>query len=211
MHQDFNHLEVVGLACARGEKTIFAGLDFDAQSADVVHLKGRNGSGKTSLIRILCGFAQPLDGSVRWNGIDIRENANDYCREVGYIGHRRGVCEELTPLENVRFANALTARSSEAACRDALARVDLSRVSNIPTRHLSAGQNQRTALARLLICNAAIWFLDEPFTALDAAGRATVEMIIAEHAEQGGISIIATHQAMSLGAVDVKSLDLDPL
>ena len=195
----------------RAESPIFAGLDFDACSAEVVHLQGRNGSGKTSLLRILCGFAQPVAGSVRWNGNEIRENTVDFCHEVGYIGHRRGVCEDLTPLENVRFANALTAQSSETACRDALERVELAQVAETPARHLSAGQNQRTALARLLISNAALWFLDEPFTALDRAGRAIVEMIIAEHSDQGGISIIATHQPMSLGAIDVKALDLDPL
>lgn len=148
---------------------------------------------------------------MRWNGTDIRENIADFCLETAYVGHRRGVCGDLTPLENVRFANALTAQGSDTACRDALERVELTHVAETPARLLSAGQNQRTALARLLISDAALWFLDEPFTALDAAGRTIVELIIAEHSKQGGISIIATHQSMSLDRIDVRALELDPL
>lgn len=211
MLQDFNHLEVTDLACARGEKTIFAGLDFSIRSTEVVHLQGRNGSGKTSLLRILCGFALPVAGSVHWNGADIHENKSDFCRDVGYIGHRRGVCEDLTPLENVQFANALKAQKSVAQCRDALARVGLNHVADTPTRLLSAGQNQRTALARLLISGAILWVLDEPFTSLDPEGRVVIETLIGEHSSDGGISIIAAHEPMSLAAATVTPLLLDTL
>ena len=211
MRQDFNHLKVAGLACARGEKTIFAELDFTARAAEVIHLQGRNGSGKTSLLRILCGFARPTTGLVTWNGHDIQQHQDSFFPNVGYIGHRRGVCEDLTPLENVQFAGALTVPKPERECRDALARVELTHVAETPARLLSAGQNQRIALARLLISSTPLWCLDEPFTALDRDGRTIIEAIIAEHAAAGGISIIATHQSMSLDTVSVQSLSLDPV
>ena len=208
LHKTFNQLEAFGLTCIRGEETIFCELDLRAQSAEVLHLQGRNGSGKTSLLRLLCGFAQPAAGSIRWNGVDIRDDADGFRHEIGYVGHRLGVCEDLTPLENVRFCNELETPKSEARCREALQQVELAHVASIPTRLLSAGQNQRTALARLLISDAAIWFLDEPFTAIDRDGRQIVETIIAQHTANGGISVIATHQPMTLTGTEVKTLQM---
>lgn len=209
MHQDFNQLEVTGLTCILAEKTIFAGLTFGARSADVVHLKGQNGSGKTSLLRMLCGFAQPVAGRMTWNGSQYPGDTDTFRHKVAYIGHRRGVSEELTPLENLRFANELDSQRSETACQNALERVQLTHVAKTPTRYLSAGQNQRTALARLLVSNAPLWLLDEPFNALDPSGRSIAETLIAEHSGRGGISIIATHQLMSLGSIPTKTVDLD--
>lgn len=211
MRQNSNHLEVAELGCVRGEKSIFTGLDFSAHSADVLHLQGRNGSGKTSLLRILCGLAEPAAGTVRWNGDDIRQNADDYCRDIGYIGHRRGVCEDLTPMENVEFASALKTWKSDTECWEALDRVELTHVAEIPTYQLSAGQNQRTALACLLVRDASLWCLDEPFTSLDIDGQAIIETIIAEHSRLGGISVIASHSPILLSDIDVKPLRLDPL
>lgn len=208
MPHDFNQLGISDLACVRGEETIFSGLEFSAQSNEILQLQGSNGSGKTSLLRILCGIAQPAAGVVRWNGTDIRQDAENFRGRVGYVGHRRGVCEDLTPLENVQFANALGAPKTALACREALARVELSHVAEIPARLLSAGQNQRTALARLLVSDTALWLLDEPFTALDRDGREIVEAIISEHAAARGISIVATHQPMTLTGSEVKTLQL---
>jgi len=210
LHHDLNYLDVASLACVRGEQPIFSGLDFSARAADVLHLQGRNGSGKTSLLRILCGLAEPASGTARWNGEDIRQNADDFCRDVGYIGHRRGVCEDLTPLENVEFASALKTQKSDTECREALARVELTHVAEIPTYQLSAGQNQRTALACLLVRDASLWFLDEPFTSLDTDGQTIIETLIAEHSNSGGISIIASHSPLLLSGIEVKPLRLDP-
>ncbi|HJP35014.1 MAG TPA: cytochrome c biogenesis heme-transporting ATPase CcmA [Gammaproteobacteria bacterium] len=209
MHHKFNQLHGIDLACVRGEETIFSELEVHAKSAEVVQLQGANGSGKTSLLRILCGISQPAEGSVRWNDIEIATEAEGFRREIGYVGHRRGVCEDLTPLENVLFANALGTPRPEAECLQALTRLGLAHVAGIPTRLLSAGQNQRTALARLLVSDAACWFLDEPFTALDRGGREVIEAVIAEHAAAGGISIVATHQPMTLTDTNVRTLQLD--
>ena len=132
-------------------------------------------------------------------------------QQLIYIGHRRGVCEDLTPLENLRFTCDLTTPTSTSRARAALAQFGLEHVAGEVTRLLSAGQLQRTALARLLVNDAQLWCLDEPFTALDEEGRAVVESIISENAANGGICFVATHQPMSIPATSVKILDLDVL
>jgi heme exporter protein A len=197
------------LQCERGEKTIFDKLNFSAQANDIVQLQGSNGSGKTSLLRILCGLARPVGGTICWNGADIHTDLRAYQAAITYVGHRRGVCADLSPLENLQFACELDSGTSLQSCRDALHIVGLSEVEDNPTRFLSAGQVQRTALARLLVRDTPIWCLDEPFTALDRAGREVVEHLIRSRALSGGISIVATHQAMSLDKSLLKILDLD--
>lgn len=208
MINTFNHLEARNLACARGETTLFSGLEISLRSAEVLQLCGANGSGKTSLIRILCGIGQAAAGSVCWNGIDIEGNAAVFRAAACYLGHQRGICEDLTPLENLQFFCALRTPKPLSACRAALARFGLAAYADTPARLLSAGQNQRAALARLLLCDAEVWFLDEPFTAMDAEGRGIVEEVICEHAARGMLGVIATHQAMELGVTRVTTLDL---
>ena len=181
------------------------------QSHDIVQVQGCNGSGKTSLLRILCGLAQPVSGSVRWNNTDVHEDGHELHQQLIYIGHRRGVCEDLTPLENLRFSCDITTPTSTSRARAALAQFGLEHVAGEVTRLLSAGQLQRTALARLLVNNAQLWCLDEPFTALDEEGRAVVEAIITENAANGGICFVATHQPMNIPTTSVKILDLDAL
>ncbi|MFT4563515.1 MAG: heme exporter protein A [Gammaproteobacteria bacterium] len=196
------------MLCERGEKTVFDDLNFSAQANDIVQLQGSNGSGKTSLLRMLCGFARPAGGKIFWNGTDIFTDLRSYQMVITYVGHRRGVCADLSPLENLRFACDINGGSTLKPCLEALEIVGLGDVANNPTRFLSAGQVQRAALARLLVRNTPIWCLDEPFTALDRAGREVVERLIEARARNGGISIVATHQAMSLDKSRLKILDL---
>jgi heme exporter protein A len=207
----FNHLEARGLTCVRGEATLFSDLEISLKAAEVLQLCGPNGSGKTSLIRILCGIGHAAAGSVHWNGKDIDVSAEAFRAATCYLGHHRGVCEDLTPTENLRFFCALRTAKPVAACRAALERFGLAAHADTPARLLSAGQNQRIALARLLLCDADVWFLDEPFTAMDAEGRQLVEDIIREHAAHGMLGVIATHQAMELGVTRVTTLDLGAL
>ena len=174
-----------------------------------MQLQGPNGSGKTSLIRILCGLARPASGRVTWNDIDVHREFSSISHKINYVGHRRGVCEDLSPLENLIFASDLHTPVPQNDCLKALAKLGLESVSNATCRKLSAGQIQRTALARLLVRNATLWCLDEPFTALDTQGRAIVESMLSENAENGGISIVATHQPLSLNGDNIKSLHLD--
>ncbi|MFT4583339.1 MAG: heme exporter protein A [Gammaproteobacteria bacterium] len=199
------------MQCERGEKTLFGDLNFSAQASDIVQLQGSNGSGKTSLLRILCGLARPLGGTICWNGADIQTDLRAYQAVITYVGHRRGVCADLSPLENLKFACDLDDGPTLQSCREALQIVGLDDVADNPTRFLSAGQVQRTALARLLVRDTPIWCLDEPFTALDRAGREVVERLVEVRAQSGGICIVATHQPMSLDKPQLKILDLDAL
>lgn len=208
MHKQLNYLEADGLACVRGEVTLFSDLAFRLDSERVLQLTGPNGSGKSSLLRILCGIGQAAAGTVRFNGQAIQDLTTDYRAAISYVGHRRGVCEDLSALENLQFCAAIASTQPTPRCRDALARFALADRADTPARLLSAGQIQRVALARLLISDAPVWLLDEPFTALDADGRALAETIFSEHARNGGISVIATHQVLSLPDVAVDLLDL---
>lgn len=209
MSDNPNELTISGLACVRGDATLFAALDFSVAAGDVLQIQGANGSGKTSLLRLLCGLSPPAAGTIHWNGIDIAEQAEDYRSAVSYIGHRRGVSEELSPLENLEFACALHEPAATQACSDALTALGLGQRLHTPARLLSAGQVQRTALARLMLSDAAVWILDEPFTALDSDGRAQIEQLLGQHAARGGLSVIATHQPLQLDTARVRTLRID--
>ncbi len=209
MSHNPNELTISGLACVRGDTTLFAALDFSVAAGDVLQIQGANGSGKTSLLRLLCGLSPPAAGTIRWNGVDIAVQAEDYRCAVSYIGHRRGVSEELSPLENLEFACALHHPAAPPACRDALTALGLGRRLHTPARLLSAGQVQRTALARLMLSDAPVWILDEPFTALDSDGRAQIEQLLEQHAARGGLSVIATHQPLQLDTGRVRTLRID--
>lgn len=209
MPNNSDQLTVSGLACVRGDVTLFEALDFSLAAGEVLQVQGANGSGKTSLLRLLCGLSPPAAGTIRWNDVDIATQADDFRAVVSYIGHRRGVSEDLSPLENLEFACALGHPADSGACRDALISLGLERRLHTPVRLLSAGQIQRTALSRLILSKARLWLLDEPFTALDSDGRAQIEQLLERHAAGGGLSIVATHQPMRLDAERVRPLRID--
>ncbi|MGR9091309.1 MAG: cytochrome c biogenesis heme-transporting ATPase CcmA [Gammaproteobacteria bacterium] len=209
MPNNSDQLTVSGLACVRGDVTLFEALDFSVAAGEVLQIQGANGSGKTSLLRLLCGLSPPAAGKICWNGVDIATQADEFRAAVSYIGHRRGVSEDLSPLENLEFACALDHPAESHACRDALTSLGLERRLHTPARLLSAGQVQRTALARLLLSTAQLWLLDEPFTALDSDGRAQIEQLLEHHAGRGGLSVVATHQPMHLEAGRVRTLRID--
>lgn len=204
-----NELTISGLACVRGDITLFESLDFAVAAGEVLQVQGANGTGKTSLLRLLCGLSPPASGTIRWNGVAIGEQSEAYRSAVSYIGHRRGVSEEFSPLENLEFACALQRPATTGACRDALTTLGLGERLHTPARLLSAGQVQRTALARLILSEASIWLLDEPFTALDSGGRAQIEQLLSQHAARGGLSVVATHQVMELDTPRVRTLRID--
>ena len=202
-------LEAVNLGCTRGDRRLFSGLNFSVQPGELIELRGANGSGKTSLLRILCGLAEPAEGEVRWQGKSIRSLGEEYSGSVAYLAHQNGVKDELTALENLRIAcgvagNAL--RPSEAQA--ILEQVGLSRQQNLPARSLSAGQRRRVALARLLTSKARLWILDEVLTSLDNTAIKLSRRFIGEHLSNGGLAIIATHQELALAADRVQRIEL---
>ena len=188
---------------------LFGDLNFSIESGQVLQVEGHNGSGKTTLLRTLCGLALPSNGEVRWCGQNIRKAQTDYFAELSYVGHYAGVKDELTALENLAMARAMSTSREGVGAEDALQRLGLPvECEDVPCRNLSAGQKRRVALARLLVTDTRLWVMDEPFTALDVAGRRTVEEMLSEHSGRGGIAVITTHHAVSLDSGLVKHLRL---
>lgn len=190
--------EAVGLKCIRNEQILFKDLGFRLCSGEVLQVEGPNGSGKTSLLRILCGLVLPDAGEVAWNGRAIMDIQFEFAKEVNYIGHSNGIKSELTPLENLAVAKSLTLARKEISLAGVLTQMCLSGLADIPVRKLSSGQCRRVALSRLLISQARLWILDEPFTTLDDNGRQLVQELIVAHTEAGGIAIIVTHEPIKL-------------
>lgn len=205
-----NHmLEAVALECARGERTLFSDLDLTLESGTLLRVTGANGSGKTSLLRILCGLAQPAHGEVRWLGEPIRALREEYWRQLVYIGHAHAVKDELTTRENLAFACALGGRPANEDLLDAaLARVGLQEHADLPARHLSQGQRRRIALARLAAAEAPLWILDEPLTALDADAVECVQEMLGRHLAAGGMAILTSHQDVVIASATVVSVGL---
>jgi heme exporter protein A len=203
-------LEATHLQCTRGLRTLFSDLDFTVGRGELVHVAGANGSGKTSLVRILCGLLEPTAGIVRWDGVDIRELAEDYRGRLVYIGHAHGVKDELTPAENLRVACTFAGLDADAsAVAGALASLGLERAAHVPVKSLSQGQRRRAALARLeLSSGRMLWLLDEPFIALDAEAAARIEQLIGEHLDRGGMVVMTTHQPLPAFGPAMRSIEL---
>lgn len=189
-------ISVHDLACRRGGRTLFSGLAWCAGAGTVVTVRGANGAGKTSLLRLLAGFGLPEHGEVRWAGRPIRDDRAAFHRSVAWVGHADGVKADLSPRENLAFHRAL--HPAPAASVDAaLDAFGLTRAADDPCRTLSAGQRRRTALARLLLGTSALWILDEPMAALDADGQRSVAALLARHVDDGGIAVVTSHQPIA--------------
>ncbi len=202
-------LEAVNLGCTRGDRRLFKGLNFSIKPGELIELRGANGSGKTSLLRILCGLAAPVEGEVRWHGQDIRSLAEEYSGVVSYLAHQDGVKDELSAIENLRIACGVAGNVlSKADAQTVLQQVGLSRQQNLPARSLSAGQKRRVALARLLRSRATVWLLDEVFTSLDDTSIRLSRQFIGDHLRNGGLAIIATHQELALAGERIQRIEL---
>jgi heme exporter protein A len=200
-------LEAKELECERGGRRLFRSLSFTLERGEVLRVAGANGSGKTSLLRILCGLLPPVAGEVRWKGSPIRELREDYSRQLVYLGHAPAVKEDLTAAENLAIACRLAgnARPHEAL-EEALARFDVPR--KLFVKQLSQGQRRRAALARLaLSARVPLWLLDEPFSALDAKGIEVLSGLILQHVQRGGTVAYTTHQDPGIVAARVVDLD----
>ena len=194
-------MEVVELACARGERRLFQDLNFTQTAGELLYVHGPNGSGKTTLLRTLCGLALPEAGEVRWRGRNIRRLGEEYHREMAYVGHLNGVKDELTAFENLRVTGQLLgADECEERAVEALQRLEFSECAELPGKVLSQGQKRRLALARLLMVPRALWIMDEPFNALDVKAVAMIQDVLIAHLDNGGMAILTTHQEVEITA-----------
>ena len=203
-------LEIVGLSCLRGDRMLFEGFSVRVSAGEVVQIHGPNGSGKTTFLRVLCGLHSPAGGHLLWRGRDLPPGTPEVRAEIQYVGHAGGVKLDLTPRENLDVAIALGARPTGTRAGAALARLGIGRFKDVLVRTLSAGQRQRVALARLLTCAAALWVLDEPFTALDARGVAIIDAMLREHTEAGGGAMITSHHPVALSGVTPRLVRIGP-
>lgn len=202
-------LEAINLTCVRGDRLLFRDVSFSLASGGLIELRGPNGGGKTSLLRILCGLATPAEGEVRWNGANIRRLREEYFSSIAYVAHLNGVKDELTALENLLVAGRVA--GSEISKHDGestLQRVGLFNQRHLPARVLSAGQRRRLTLARLLAARAKLWLLDEILTSLDDLGVDLVRKLITEHIDGGGLAIVATHQDLRLSPPGLQTINL---
>lgn len=199
-------LHATALTCERDGRLLFENLDLTLQAGDMLQVCGPNGSGKTSLLRLLCGLMQPTEGQVMLNGVALDRQRPELASLLLWIGHAPGLKELLTPLENLSWLDALQGSGEPADFDQALKTVGLSGFEDVPCHTLSAGQQRRVALARLYLPGPPIWILDEPFTALDQQGISQLEASLAEHCERGGAVVLTTHHVLHLKPAGYRQL-----
>jgi heme exporter protein A len=201
-------LRISHLSCSRGNKPLFADVNFQLQAGQALHLEGDNGVGKTSLLRMVCGLSPADAGEVCWQEQPIQHNAAAFRASLFYLGHSLSLKEELSALENLMSDAAVSGRTlNKAQALGALARMGLRGREHLPLRVMSQGQKRRTALARLLASQASLWVLDEPFVALDAKAVEGLRGLLAEHVSGGGMVLFTSHQPVVLQRQDGTSVD----
>jgi len=203
-----SHFEGTDLLCIRGQRPVFSGLSFALDPGELLLLTGKNGSGKSSLLRLIAGLLPPAGGRFAWNGETISADSDAHQQRLHYIGHRDAVKPPLTAQENLRlWALLASGTADDLAVSRALGDFGLGALANIPARMLSEGQRRRVALSRLRASPAALWLLDEPTTALDRDSTAAFLTVLGQHLKAGGIAVAATHAEGEFPAA--KRLDLD--
>ena len=192
-------LSATDLTLIRGERCLFTGVSFALQSGQLLLLEGPNGSGKTSLLRALAGMLELEEGEIRWDDNSIRDDHQAYFQSLVWMAHRVGLKADLTLVENLTYESSLRP-AADIDFSAVLERLGIDRLKKLPVRSLSAGQQRRVALARLLLSAAPLWLVDEPFTNLDTDGRALVTEIVGEHLAGGGMCVMAAHQDIVVDA-----------
>ena len=197
------------ISCSKGGRPLFRGIHCSLRSGHWLHVAGANGTGKTSLLRMLCGLAPIESGDILWNGHPISAQRTAFQQDLCYQGHLNGLQESMTVLENLAFASALRGHTATAAqMSETLARFGVTGRGHQLVRHLSQGQKRRVALSRLALTPARLWVLDEPFVAMDDAGIHMLADLIAHHLDQGGLALLTSHQAVDIGSAPMQTLEL---
>jgi heme exporter protein A len=204
-------LEAVNLGCMRGGRRLFKGLNFSVGPGEMIEVWGPNGSGKTSLLRMISGLASASEGEVRWQARNIRSLGEEYSGVIAYLAHQNGIKDELTATENLSTSSALAGHPlNKRETQTILERVGLANQQHLPARVLSAGQRRLVALAGLLCSKASLWLLDEPLASLDYLGIDLAQQLLSNHLSNGGLAIVATHHDIKLSAGKVRVFDFSP-
>jgi heme exporter protein A len=200
-------LEARNITCVRGERTLFSGLDLQLFVGQCLHIRGENGVGKTSLLRLLTGLASPDCGEVLWYGQPIKKQASEYHSKLLFLGHRDALKEDLSAIENLRMYAAIDGITlSEQDAFASLWRFGLKGREDLPVNCLSAGQKKRVLMARMLTRRAQLWILDEPFNALDTHAVGELQALIVEHLQGNGLVVLTSHQSLAISGLRVLDL-----
>jgi heme exporter protein A len=202
-------LEARALECVRGRRRLFSDLNFFVKPGDCLEVRGANGSGKTSLLKLICGLLPPSRGDVLWKGERIDAQRESYLDSLIFIGHRSAVKDEMTAFENLVVSSALSGvELSRSEAQHALRCMSLADHANTRARYLSEGQRRRLALARLVNCGRPLWLLDEVMTSLDTNAARGVAQLIEQHVTDGGMAVVATHQDLKLSSRVSRRIEL---
>ena len=197
------------LACLRGDRLLFRQIGFTLNAGGLMYVLGENGSGKSSLLRMVCGLLNPEVGTIKWQGQPIKQASEEFLSKLTYIGHLNGLKDDLTAMENLQISARLAGEQvDDQAALAALTAIGIARCAKLPVGVLSQGQKRRVALARLWLSHAPLWVLDEPFAALDASSVLTLANCISAHMARGGMTIITTHQDVLIDATTTQTLRL---
>lgn len=199
-------LKAEHLFCERDNRVLFQDLNFSARRGQLIQIKGSNGSGKTTLLRIICGLNDGFRGDLRWFTKPIQDHWEDVYSSLIYMGHRVGVNKILTPVENLRWSVGLLNRVTDEEISHALWDMGLEGFEDSQCFTLSAGQQQRVSLSRLLLNSGFLWILDEPFTTLDQEGVKLLERLLIDHADKGGVAFVTTHHKLVVPNLTVLDL-----
>jgi heme exporter protein A len=192
----------------RGDRHVLQGVSAHVRTGELLHVSGPNGTGKTTLLRVISGLLRPEQGSVSWLGRSIAHYRSEYQADLAYAAHEPALKADLSALENLRFSVGLKRRSSGAELRAALERTGVAACADLPARVLSAGQRRRVSLARVLAMRAVLWLLDEPYANLDTAGSELVSELLQAHVMAGGLALVVAHRDLALGC-PVQRLELN--
>lgn len=200
-------LQASALSCVRGERQLFSDLDLQVKSGECLHVRGPNGVGKTSLLRLLTGLSKPESGEVLWKYCSIAKDPVQYHRDLLFLGHRDALKEDLTALENLEMYAALdNIALTQAQALTTLWQFGLRGREDLPVQYLSAGQKRRVLMARMASRQAKLWILDEPFNALDVNAVQDLQDLIVEHLGTGGLVVLTSHQEIQIPHVRVLDL-----
>jgi heme exporter protein A len=200
-------LEAREITCVRGDRELFSGLNLQLFAGHCLHVRGENGVGKTSLLRLLTGLASPESGEVLWCGHPIKEQASEYHSKLLFLGHRDALKEDLSAIENLSMYAAIDGIAlSEQDAFASLWRFGLKGREDLPVNYLSAGQKKRVLMARMLTRRAQVWILDEPFNALDTHAVGELQDLIVEHLQGNGLVVLTSHQPLAIPGLRVLDL-----